>query len=83
MRAADDFRSIRDRMDELRIRPPDADVGNLPCPEIDSATCPVPVAQRCRHKFSPATSRCVRCNLHYFHLPAVTKPSLAGSRGSE
>ena len=53
MRAADDFKSIRDRMLVLRRRP-----------KIDPATCR-------QHSFNPVDGRCIYCNLHYFHLPAL------------
>jgi len=53
MRAAEDFRSIHDRMLELRRKS-----------RIDPAACP-------QHSFGPEDSRCIHCNLHYFHLPAV------------
>jgi hypothetical protein len=53
MRAADDFKSIRDRMLVLRCRP-----------KIDPALCQ-------QHSFNPVDGRCIYCNLHYFHLPAL------------
>jgi hypothetical protein len=33
-------------------------------PKIDPVTCP-------RHTFDPADGRCILCNLHFFHLPAL------------
>ena len=34
---------------------------------IDPATCP-------QHTFESVTGRCVHCNLHYYHLPALQHP---------
>lgn len=33
-------------------------------PKSDPATCP-------QHSFDPMDDRCIHCNLHYFHLPAL------------
>jgi hypothetical protein len=33
-------------------------------PKIDPATC-------LQHSFDPVDGRCIYCNLHYFHLPAL------------
>ena len=32
--------------------------------KTDPATCP-------QHRFDPVEGRCIHCNLHYFHLPAL------------
>jgi hypothetical protein len=32
--------------------------------KIDPATCP-------QHSFDSADDRCIHCNLHYYHLPAL------------
>jgi hypothetical protein len=32
--------------------------------KVDPATCNP-------HSFDPATDRCIYCNLHYYHLPAL------------
>jgi hypothetical protein len=38
-------------------------------PKIDPATC-------MQHCFDPVYGRCIYCNLHYFHLPALQKRRL-------
>jgi len=53
MKVADDFKSIRERMQELRRSR-----------RIDPAQC-------ARHNFEQLSGRCVYCNLHVFHLPAL------------
>jgi len=42
--------------------------------KIDPATCT-------RHSFDPVNNRCIYCNLHYYHLPALEncRPADAGT----
>jgi hypothetical protein len=33
--------------------------------------CKIDPARCIRHSFDPVSNRCIYCNLHYYHLPAV------------